>query len=127
MNENSKVQGILDTTIDKMRTMAGADTVIGDSITTSEGVTLIPVSKVTYGFASGGSDFSNKNGALLFGGGGGGGMTVTPVAFVVIVNGNVRVINVNSSETALDKAVGIIPELVDKIKDIFKSEKETEN
>lgn len=126
MNENSKVQGILDTTIDKMRSMAGADTVIGDAITTSDGVTLIPVSKVTYGFASGGSDFSTKNGGLLFGGGGGGGMTVTPVAFVVITNGNVRVINVNSSETALDKAVGIIPELVDKIKELFSSEKQSE-
>ncbi len=126
MNENSKVQGILDTTIDKMRSMAGADTVIGNAITTDDGVTLIPVSKVTYGFASGGSDFASKSGSLLFGGGGGGGMTVTPVAFVVIVNGNVRVINVNSSETALDKAVGIIPELVDKIKELFKSEKESQ-
>lgn len=122
----SNVQGILDTTIDKMRSMAGADTVIGEAITTPDGVTLIPVSKVTYGFASGGSDFSNKSGMLLFGGGGGGGMTVTPVAFVVISNSNVRVINVNSSETALDKAVGIIPELVDKIKEIFTSEKENQ-
>lgn len=127
MGDNNKVQGILDTTVEKMRSMANADTIIGEPKIVGEGITLIPVSKVSYGFASGGSDFSTKssNGAM-FGGGGGGGMTVTPVAFVVINNGNVRIVNINTSETALDKAVGIVPDVVDKIKDIFKSKKEDE-
>lgn len=126
MSDN-KVQGILDTTVEKMKSMANADTIIGDPKTVAEGVTIIPVSKVSYGFASGGSDFAAKGvSSAMFGGGGGGGMTVTPVAFVVVNNGNVRIVNVNTSETALDKAVGIVPDVVDKIKDIFKTKKEDE-
>ncbi|MBQ4156091.1 MAG: sporulation protein YtfJ, partial [Clostridia bacterium] len=89
MSEN--IKNIMGITMDKIKSMATADTIIGDPIVLSETVTCIPVSKVSYGFASGGSDFgqSTLQAKANFGGGGGAGMSVTPVAFLVLQDGNV--------------------------------------
>ena len=94
MNDNNHVSNILDVTVEKMRSVADADTIIGDRIELNEGVVAIPVSKVSYGFASGGSDFRVKSSpnSPLFGGGGGGGMTVTPVGFLVGKGADVRLV-----------------------------------
>ena len=82
MSDNS-IKTIMDTTMDKLRAMVDADTIIGTPLTVGE-ITLIPVSKVAFGLATGGSDFPSKNQQQLFGGGGGAGVTVTPVAFIAV-------------------------------------------
>ena len=125
MSESS-IKGILDVTMDKVRAMCDADTIIGKPIIANEEITIIPVSKVSYGFASGGSDFPTKSGRAAFGGGGGAGMTISPTAFLVIKGSDVRMIQVSNKPDAADKAVAMIPELVDKITDLFKKDKEQE-
>ena len=76
---------------------------------------ILPVSKVTFGFASGGSDFGAKTTKELFGGGSGAGVSVTPVAFLVIRDGNVRTIQLADSNSTVDRALNMLPELVDKL------------
>ena len=118
MKEQSAA-GILGTTIDKIRDMVDSRTIIGDPIDAGDGIKVIPVSKVTYGFASGGSDFPSKTSKELFGGGGGAGVTLTPVAFLVINKGNVSVKYLSeNSETSVERVVGALPELVDKLSEI---------
>lgn len=124
MNE-SKVQGILGTTIEEIRSIADANTMIGDPVVMNDEITILPVSKISCGFASGGSDFSIKNSAApVFGGAGGGGVTVTPVAFIVVNKGIVKVININTTETPIDKAISMVPELVEQIKGLFQKNKQ---
>lgn len=120
-NENN-IQGIMNVTMDKLRTMADADTIIGDPIVAGD-VTLIPVSKVSFGLATGGTDLPNKNAQKLFGGGGGAGVTITPVAFIAVQNGEVRLLQISKEGTAADKAVALVPELFDKITGLFKKDK----
>ena len=80
------------------------------------GVTIIPVSKVTYGFASGGSDFPSKSNQDIFGGGGGAGVTILPVAFLVIdAYGNVDVKHITAFDNAAERIVGLVPEMFDKV------------
>ena len=126
MSEN--IKDIMGVTMEKIKAMASADTIIGDPIVLSENVTCIPVSKVSYGFASGGSDFGgisspNKKSATKFGGGGGAGMTITPVAFLVLQDGNVRILGIDETESSAEKAIGMIPDVVNKISSLFKKDK----
>ncbi len=129
MKEQSAA-GILGTTIEKIKDMVDSKTIIGEPIDAGEGIKVIPVSKVSYGFASGGSDFPSKASKELFGGGGGAGVTLTPVAFLVINNGNVTVKYLSEGpETSVERVVGALPELVDKLSGIvdkFKSNKDGE-
>ena len=83
MKEQS-ASGILGTSIEKIKDLVDVSTIIGDPIKISETLQIIPVSKVTYGFASGGTDFPSKSNQELFGGGGGAGITISPVAFLVV-------------------------------------------
>ena len=118
MSESS-IKGIMDVTMDKVRAMCDADTIIGNPIQAGE-ITIIPVSKVSYGFASGGSDFPTKNSTPAFGGGGGAGMTITPTAFIVINGTDVRMLQVSSKPDATDKAISMLPELIDRVTAMFK-------
>ena len=108
------LEGLMGVTLDKIREMVGSNTIIGDPITV-EGAMILPVSKVTFGFASGGSDFGAKTTKELFGGGSGAGVSVTPVAFLVIRDGNVRTIQLADSNSTVDRALNMLPELVDKL------------
>ncbi|MBO5211477.1 MAG: GerW family sporulation protein [Clostridia bacterium] len=122
MSDN-KIQAILDTTMDKLKAMVNADVITGDPIVV-DGLTLIPVSKVAYGIATGGSDFATKNQQGLFGGGSGAGVTVSPIAFMVIKDGNVKMVPIYNELTTLEKAVTMAPEIIDKAKEIFSKDKE---
>ena len=119
------IQGFMGVTMDKVREMVDANTVIGDPVHTEDGTVILPVSKITFGFASGGSDFAGKNAANkdLFGGGGGAGVSVIPVAFLVIQNGNVRTIQLSSGNNTMDRALTMLPELVDRLSDLINSGK----
>lgn len=108
------LEGLMSVTLEKLREMVGSSTIIGEPITV-EGAMILPVSKVTFGFASGGSDFGAKTTKELFGGGSGAGVSVTPVAFLVIKDGNVRTIQLADSSSTVDRALNMLPELVDKL------------
>ncbi len=116
--------GILKTTIEKVRDLVDVSTIIGEPINLPDGLTIIPVSKVTYGFASGGSDFPSKNNVELFGGAGGAGITINPVAFLVIKDGDVTIKHIVSNDNAVERAVSLVPEMFDKVTKLASKKKE---
>ncbi len=120
MSEKS-ANGILRTTIEKVRDLVDVSTIIGEPIILPDGLTIIPVSKVTYGFASGGSDFPSKNNVELFGGAGGAGIAINPVAFLVIKDGDVTIKHIVSDDNAVERAVSLVPEMFDKITSLKKN------
>ena len=122
MSENS-IKSIMDVTMDKLRAMVDANTIIGDPIVVGD-VTLLPVSKVSFGLATGGSDFPSKTQSGLFGGGGGAGINITPIAFLVIQQGEVRVLPMVSTPDTNNQLVNMVPELVNKVTDLFSKKKE---
>ena len=111
------VQGVLGMSMDKIKDMVDVNTVIGTPIAVS-GVTLIPISKVTYGFAGGGSDLPTKAEGR-FGGGSGAGITITPIAFLSITDGKVQVLPINDKPGATEAVVAAVPTIVDRLKDTF--------
>lgn len=116
MKEKSSAAGILETTIEKVKDLVNVSTIIGEPMKVEGGVTIIPVSKVTYGFASGGSDFPSKSNQDIFGGGGGAGVTIMPVAFLVIdAYGNVDIKHITAFDNAAERIVGLVPEMFDKV------------
>ena len=118
MSENN-IKGIMDTTMDKLRAMVDADTITGSPIVVGD-VTLIPVSRVSFGLATGGSDFPTKHSdKQLFGGGGGAGVTIAPVAFIAISDGNVKMLPVYNDLTSIEKAITMAPDLIEKVKELF--------
>ncbi len=132
MSEN-KLNDIIQTSLDSIRSMVDSNTVIGSPITTANGTLVIPVSKVFVGFASGGVDYLGKNTQSTshtvnnFGGGGGTGLTVSPVAFLVVSpHGDVQLLNVNEPTSdrsdPISQIVGLLdrsPELIEKLKSVF--------
>ena len=115
MKEKSSAAGILESTIEKVKDLVNVSTIIGEPMKVDGGVTIIPVSKVTYGFASGGSDFPSKNNTQLFGGGGGAGVTINPVAFLILKNGEVTLKHITSNDNAAERFVDMVPEVIDKV------------
>jgi sporulation protein YtfJ len=103
-----------------------ANTVIGTPIVVAEGVTIIPVSKISYGFASGGSDLPSKSSSDLFGGGAGAGVNITPVAFLTVKNGEINLLPVVSKPDTFDRLVSLVPDAVGKISDLAKKKDKTE-
>ena len=116
---SQSLPNMLENTIAKLREMVDVNSVVGDPITTPDGVTIIPISKVSVGFGGGGSDFVSKNlnkQENPFGGGAGGGVKVTPVAFLIVKDGNVRMLPVAApANTTADRLVEQIPDTLDKI------------
>ena len=118
MKEQS-ASGILATAIEKIKDMVDCQTIVGDAIDAGDGIKVIPISKVTYGFASGGSDFPTKTSKDLFGGGGGAGVTIAPVAFLVINNGDVTVKYISEGiENSAERIIGMVPDVVNKVSDV---------
>ena len=131
MNEHP-IEGLMITAMNSIKDMIDVNTIIGDPIE-SKDITIIPISKVSFGFAAGGSEFTGEtvdkytkadrqeqiNYKLPFGGGAGAGVSISPIAFVVINNGNVKLIPVNHS-SALDKLLDYVPDLIEKTSGMIK-------
>lgn len=117
MSQN--LPNMLEGAIGKIREMVDANSVVGEPIVTADGVTIIPISKISVGLGGGGSDFSPKNANakdMPFGGGVGGGVKVTPIAFLVIREGNVRMLPVAAApNSTADRLVEMIPDTLDQI------------
>ena len=134
-NEN-KLQEIIAASLENIRSMVDANTVIGDPINTPQGTTIIPVSKISLGFASGGLDYAGKSEEAVrarlqnFGGGGGTGLTVVPMGFLVCnKDGEVDFINANAKfkPDPIDQITDFVektPDIIAKLKDIFKKEED---
>ncbi len=122
---SDKLEGMMESAVDKIKEIVNADTIIGQSITTADGTVVIPVSKVSYGFASGGSDFASGNHTdkEMFGGGNGAGVNIIPVAFLVISEGDVKLLQVESFSGSLDRIIAMAPDIVDKIGNAIKKRK----
>lgn len=127
-NRQHPIGDLMGTTMQKIREMIDVNTIIGEPIKT-DGVTIIPVSKVSFGFASGGSDFSTKNqkpdADNAFGGGGGAGVNINPIAFLIVKGDTVRLLPVAPPPgTTVDRVVEMVPEVIDKVTGFIEKQQE---
>lgn len=130
--EKHPIGDLMEKTMQKIREMIDVNTIVGDPITTPDGTTLIPVSKVTFGFGAGGGDYAvkvkNPGEDNAFGGGSGAGVNISPIAFLVVRDGNVKLLNVNPpAGSTVDRVVELLPELIDKVKEFTAKDKKDED
>ena len=126
MDKKRPLSDLMRSTMDKIREMADTNTIVGQPITTPDGVTLIPISRVSMGFGCGGADYGKVQ-PKDFGGGSGAGVKIEPVAFLVIREGSTRVLPVAMPPmTTLDRVVEMMPDLVDKVEKYFDRKEEKE-
>lgn len=138
-SSENKLQEIIKESLDSIRSMVDANTVIGNPINTPQGVTIIPISKISMGFASGGIDYSGKSDEAIrarlqnFGGGGGTGLSIVPQGFLVIgADGRVELINVGQEQKngPIEQVADVIersPEIIAKVKSIFAKDTPADN
>lgn len=123
-DKNNNLESLVKTAIEKIKEMVDVETVIGKPITAPNGTVIIPVSKVSVGFASGGSDLPSKNAKDLFGGGTGGGLTIQPLAFITILpDGNVKLLQMTINAPKENAALAMIPDIIDKVTDFLDKNK----
>ena len=125
MNEHP-IEGLMDVTLEKIKSMVDSNTIIGNPINMPAGALILPVSKVSFGFATGGSDFPSKTSKQLFGGGGGAGVSISPIAFLVVRGNSVRMLQLADTSNSVDRAIGMMPEMVDKVADLFGKNKKND-
>ena len=125
MNEKkNSITAVMEASMAKIREMVDSNTIVGEPITTPDGVTLIPISKVSFGFGSGGADYGKVQ-PKDFGGAAGAGVKIDPVAFLVIKEGTTRVLPVAvPASTTLDRVVEMVPDLMEKVEKYFDKKKE---
>ena len=124
MSESTKIEGLVKTAMDKVREIADCETVVGKPIVTADGTTIIPVSKISVGFASGGSDLPTKSTKETFGGGSGGGVTIQPIAFIAVYKGEAKLLMNATKENAI---INMVPEVIDKITDFLGKKSDDED
>lgn len=126
MEKKTPLNDLMRATMEKIHEMVDTNTIVGQPITTPDGVTLIPISKVSFGFGSGGADYGKVQ-PKDFGGAAGAGVKIDPVAFLVIREGTARVLPVAvPASTTLDRVVEMVPDLVEKVEKYFDKKKEEE-
>ncbi len=126
MEKKNPLSSLMQEGMEKVRAMVDTNTIVGEPITTPDGVTLIPVSKVSMGFGGGGATFGNKNAATEehLGGGLGTGVKIEPVAFLIVKDGYVRVMPVAlPASSTVDRIVEMVPDVVNKVGDFFEKKK----
>ena len=132
MEKNHPISDLMATTMQKIREMVDVNTIVGTPIQTGDGVTLIPVSRLSFGFAFGGSDFATKaqkpDAENSFGGGSGAGVNISPVAFLIVRGDNVKLLPVAPpAGSAVDRVVELVPEMFDKVTDYLEKNKKEDN
>ena len=121
----SKMSDIIRTSLESIKSFSETETVIGNSITTPTGVTVIPITKITVGIASGGIDYSTAKTSFRenFGGGGGGGLSIIPIAFLTVNKDyDIKLIKIDSENSTISKISGIVesvPDIIEKIKNVL--------
>jgi len=122
MSQQHPISDFTQSALQSLRSLVDVNTIIGDPITTGEGVVIIPISKVSFGYASGGSDIPSSRQSEVFGGATGGGVTIQPLAFLVINGGDVQLMQMQSSYGTTDRIVSSIPGLVEKVVGMIKKD-----
>ena len=122
--EEHPIQKLMATTMENLNEMIDVNTIIGDPVETSDGTLIIPISKLGFGFAAGGSEFSqqdqeSQDNNLPFGGGAGGGVSVTPIAFLIVHSKGVKMIHMNEHVHLYEKLLDLAPQAIDKVEQIF--------
>ena len=126
-NKNHPLSDLMRSTMEKVHEMVDTNTIVGEPISTADGVTLIPISRVSFGFGSGGGDYGKTAGDKNFGGGSGAGVKIDPVAFLVIKDGITRVMPVAVPPmSTVDRVIDMVPDLMDKVEKYFDKKKDTE-
>ena len=120
-NTEHPINDLMDVTMEKIREMVDVNTIVGTPITCADGATIIPISKVSYGFASGGSDLPAKVEKDLFGGGSGAGISIQPVAFLVILNGEVKLMQLSIDASTPNALINLVPDVMEKISGFMSS------
>lgn len=139
MAEQHPIEGLMTTAMESIKEMVDVNTIVGDAVQSPDGTVIIPISKVAFGFAAGGGEYSGitnddedersgsdnedengiKNGKYPFAGGSGAGVSINPVAFMVVGNGQIKLLPVNINST-LDRVLDLVPEIMCKLEDVFK-------
>ena len=120
MGENHPIDGLMETAMESLKAMVDVNTILGDPVETPDGNIIVPVSRVSFGFAAGGTEFESKNddksdGELPFGGGSGGGISLNPVAFLVVGNNQVRLLPVDNG-AIYDRLLDMVPKVIEQIR-----------
>lgn len=126
------IQGLMKTTMESIKEMVDVNTIVGDPVESSDGQVIIPISRVSFGFASGGTEFKGTNNSsdneqqyncenkLPFGGGTGAGVSIQPVAFIVVGNGNMKLLPVDQNANILNSILDLIPKISSGIQNKLK-------
>ena len=125
-DKKNRLDEMLATSMGKIREMVDSNTIIGNPITTPDGVTLIPVSRLSFGFGCGGSDYGKQPENKNFAGGTSAGVKVEPVAFLVVKDGVTRVMPVAlPAVTTVDRVLDLVPEVMDRVENFIDRKKES--
>ncbi|NBJ69015.1 MULTISPECIES: GerW family sporulation protein [Clostridia] len=126
--DDHPIQGLMTTAMENLKDMVEANTIIGNPIQAPEGSIIIPVSKVGFGFAAGGSEFQSTSNSspdseatLPFGGGSGGGVSITPVAFLIVSEQGIKMVHLDQQTHIYEKMLDFAPQVVEKVQEIIKS------
>jgi sporulation protein YtfJ len=118
------IQGLMKTAMENLKEMVDVNTIVGDPVETPDGSVILPVSKVGFGFAAGGSEFVMEQGQKdgeehPFGGGSGGGVSITPIAFLIVSSAGVKMVHLDSNTHLYEKLLDFAPQVVDKIQQML--------
>lgn len=117
------INGLMETAMQSIKDMVDVNTIIGEAVESKDGTIIIPISKVSFGFGAGGSDFGQKNLSnpeSNFGGGSGGGATIEPVAFMVVGKEEIKLMPVEKTSSPAQEIIESVPTLLDKVVKLFK-------
>lgn len=121
-NEKNKLKEMMDSSMSKVREMVDSNTIVGQPITTADGVTLIPINRMSFGFGSGGTDYGAS--ANKFGGGAAAGVKVEPVAFLVVKDGVTRMLPVGTpAVNTVDRVIDLVPQVMDRVQSFVDKKK----
>ena len=121
------IEGLLNVSMEKIKAMVDVNTIVGDPVTAADGTTVIPVSKVSFGFGAGGSEFAqggkdtdNNGDNTMFGGGAGSGVSINPIAFLVVGKDQVRILPITNNVSTADRIIDSVPDILNKINGFIK-------
>jgi len=118
------IQGLMKTALENLKEMIDVNTIVGDAVETPDGSVILPVSKVTFGFAAGGSEFEQSDSSHIpFGGGSGGGISIQPVAFLVVNSQGMRLLSMDNNTHLYERVLDLAPQVLDKIQQMFQQER----